>query len=139
MSSLLDSSILVAAVTPDESRHAECLTLLKEGGHLIYTHAMLETFSTLTGGKLGVQVHADLAVRLVRETILPRVTVVELTKDEVLQAVGAARKHGVRGAGVYDYMHMVAARKAGASAVHTLNIGHFLHLRREGDPEILAP
>lgn len=50
MSALLDSSVLVAALVSDEHNHAQCLALLLEGGNCIYSHALLETFATLTGG-----------------------------------------------------------------------------------------
>jgi hypothetical protein len=53
MSVLLDSSVLVAALAPDEERHAECLALLLQSGNVVHVHAFLETFSTLTGGRLG--------------------------------------------------------------------------------------
>ena len=36
-------------------------------------------------------------------------------------------------------MHLVAARKANAATLHTLNLDDFLHLRRSGDPEIRHP
>ena len=52
MSALLDSSVLIAALAPDEDRHAESLALLMQGGNAVYAHAFLESFSTLTGGKL---------------------------------------------------------------------------------------
>lgn len=139
MSALLDSSVLVAALLPDEAQHAECLALLMQGGNVILAHACLETFATLTGGKLGMRVGADLAARLIDETVLPRVRVIELTIGELLSALHLARKHGVRGGAVYDFMHVVAARKAGASVLHTLNFGDFQHLSREGDPKVVCP
>jgi hypothetical protein len=37
------------------------------------------------------------------------------------------------------FMHLVAARKANASVIHTLNIDDFLHLRRGDDPEVRLP
>jgi predicted nucleic acid-binding protein len=139
MSALLDSSVLVAALASDELRHAECLTLLLKGGNFVYSHALLETFSTLTGGKLGVRVTADFAVRMLSETVLPRVAVIELSSTEIIDALAIAQSRGVRGGGIYDYMHLVAAIKAKVSVLHTLNMGDFLHLRRDGDPEIEAP
>jgi predicted nucleic acid-binding protein len=105
----------------------------------VYAHAFLETFSTLTGGKLGVKVDADLAAQLLRETVLPRVRVVELGIEEVLDALRLARKHGVRGGAVYDFTHLVAARKAGTALIYTLNMADFQSLHRDGDPEIRRP
>ena len=139
MSALLDSSVLVAALAPDEDWHAECLALIMQGGNVVYAHAFLETFSTLTGGRLGVKVDADLAAKLLSETILPRVQVTELGMAELLPALRQARKQGVRGGGVYDYMHLVAARKVKADILYTINLGDFHHLHREGDPEIRRP
>jgi predicted nucleic acid-binding protein len=139
MRALLDSSVLVAALAPDEDRHAECLAILLGCGNAVYAHAFLEAFSTLTGGKLGVKVDADLAAKLLSETVLPRVDVIELSSSEHLSALSQARKQGVRGGGVYDYMHVIAARKAHVDTIYTLNLSDFLHLRRQGDPELLRP
>jgi predicted nucleic acid-binding protein len=139
MSALLDSSVLVAALAPDEDRHEECLALLMQGGNVAYAHAFLETFATLTGGKLGMKVDADFAAKLLSETVLPRVEVIELGMAELLAALQQAKKQGVRGGGVYDYMHLVAARKAAADILCTINLGDFLHLHRDGDPEIRRP
>ena len=139
MSALLDSSVLVAALAPDEDRHAECLALLMQTGNVVYAHAFLETFATLTGGRLGVKVDADFAARLLSESVMPRVQVIELGIAELLAALRLARKHGVRGGGVYDYMHLVAARKTKADILYTINLRDFQHLHREGDPEIRCP
>ncbi len=139
MNALLDSSVLVAALASDELKHSECLARLLKGGNCIYSHALLETFSTLTGGKLGVRVTADFAVRMLSETILPRVTVIELSSLEIIQGLASAQSRGVRGGCVYDYMHLVAAKKANASVIHTLNMDDFIHLRRGDDPEVQLP
>lgn len=139
MSALLDSSVLVAALASDEFKHTKCLALLLKGGNCIYSHALLETFSTLTGGKLGVRVTADFAARMLSETVLPRVTVIELSSAEIIAALAIAQSRGVRGGGVYDYMHLVAAKKANVTVIHTLNLDDFLHLRRSDDPEVQLP
>jgi predicted nucleic acid-binding protein len=136
---LLDSSVLIAALVTDEGRHAECLALLKQGGHSVYAHSLLETFSTLTGGRLGLRVDADLAVKLFRETVYPQVQIVELKSEELLSALKEARAHGVRGGAVYDFMHLVAARKAGVATLFTLNLTDFEPLRSSQDPVIRLP
>ena len=139
MSALLDSSVLIAALVPDEATHVESLALLTQGGHAVYAHAILETFSTLTGGRLGVKVDADLAAKLLHETILPRVHVVELGIAEVMTALELAKRHGVRGGAVYDFMHLAAARKVGADILYTVNFSDFRHMVREGYPEVRCP
>lgn len=139
MSALLDSSVLIAALIRDEAHHHRCLELLLEREHFIYAHALLETFATLTGGRLGNRVDADFASRLLRETIAPQVQIVEMTVGDILDATAQARKHGVRGGGIYDYLHLVAARKAKAETLYTLNVSDFEAIWREGDPEVKCP
>jgi predicted nucleic acid-binding protein len=139
MNGLLDSSILVAALIPDEPHHAESKARLLSGTSVIHAHALLETFSTLTGGRLGVRVDADLAARLLRESIRPRVRIIMLSEEELFESLDDARRHGARGGAVYDYMHLVAARKAAAECIFTLNLSDFTHLVREGDPPVRLP
>lgn len=136
---LLDSSVLIAALVPDENKHVESLAILMRAGNAIYSHAILETFSTLTGGRLGVRVDADLAARLLKETILPRVEVIELDHKELMASLHEAKQRGIRGGAVYDFMHLAAAKKAGAQSLYTINLSDFRHLSRAGDPEVRCP
>ena len=41
---------------------------------------------------------------------------VSLTERDVMAALARAESRGVRGGAVYDYLHLVAARKSGADA-----------------------
>jgi predicted nucleic acid-binding protein len=139
MSQYLDSSVLVASLSPDDPDHVACDTLLSQTGNCTSPHALNETFATLTGGRMGIRVDADVAAKLIRESIVPWVTFLELSVDEILESQSSARKQGVRGGGVYDYMHLVAARKVKADILYTINFSDFEHLHREGDPEIRRP
>jgi predicted nucleic acid-binding protein len=138
MSLLLDTSILVEALRPDAPHHASCLALLEARSHCVYAHALLETFSTLTGNP-SLRVQADFAARLLKETILPRVTVISLDNEEIVAALNDTRKHGVRGGAIYDYMHVLAARKAGVEAIKTLNMSDFMAITQHGGPEVRLP
>lgn len=139
MSRYLDSSILVASLMPDDPDHAACDALLNQSGNWTTPHTLNETFATLTGGRLGMRVDTDVAARMIRESIVPCVTFVELSVDEIIATQSGARKQGVRGGGIYDYLHLVAARKAKVGILHTINLGDFHHLHREDDPEIRRP
>lgn len=137
---LCDSSVLIAALLPSEDHHAASAAVLNGADTMVvHVHALNETFATLTGGSLGFRVDADLAARLLREQIGARAAMVVLDAEEVTDALDKARAHGVRSGAVYDYMHLVAARKGKADVLLTLNLSDFQHLHREGDPEIRHP
>jgi len=141
MSRLLDSSVLIAALLPKEHLHDQCLRELSRPQVHVYIHALNEVFSTLTGGRLGYQIAAKQVARMIRQHLLSRVSVIALSEEEIMEAQEAAERCGVRGGAIYDYMHFVAAKKAGVEAIVTLNTSDFTHLvrSRKGDPEIRLP
>jgi predicted nucleic acid-binding protein len=139
MTRYLDSSVLVSSLLPDDPDYTACDALMGQPGNWTSPHALNETFATLTGGRLGTRIDADVAARMIRESIRPCVQFVELTVDEILAAQAVARQQSVRGGGVYDYMHLTAARKIKADKVITIDLTDFQHLHREGDPEIERP
>jgi predicted nucleic acid-binding protein len=139
MSVSLDSSVIIAALDPADSDFTCCSTLLRQPGCVVYLHALNETFSTLTGGVLKSRVPPDLAAELIRERVVDTASIIVLERADVVEAHREARARGVRGGAIYDYMHLVAARKAGAEALYTLNTSDFLAFRRDGDPEIRRP
>jgi predicted nucleic acid-binding protein len=139
MKSALDSSFLVSALCAGDPDHAACRKVLTTGDHFVFAHSLVETFSTLTGGRLGFRVPAADAASLLRRQIAPKLRILCLEENDLLTAFEEADSRGVRGGAIYDYLHLVAARKAGAKRLYTLNQGDFLSFHRPGDPEILLP
>jgi predicted nucleic acid-binding protein len=139
MKSALDSSVLISALCADDPDHAACRKILLSGRPTIFDHAYSETFSTLTGGRLGFRIPASDAANLLRQQISPRLGSASLCNADLLSAFEEAEARGVRGGAIHDYLHLVAARKAGAKRFYTLNLSDFLSFHRPGDPEILAP
>jgi hypothetical protein len=90
-------------------------------------HALAETFSTLTGGRLGFQYLPDDAAALIRE-ITAGMNFVELDAAETLTALDAAQKRGVRGGRVHDWLHARAAQKAKVAELLTDNFADFAGL-----------
>jgi predicted nucleic acid-binding protein len=90
-------------------------------------HALAEVFSTLTGGRLGVQYLADDAAAMIRE-LTAGMSFVELDAREVLASLESAQKKGVRGGRVHDWLHARAAHKAGVSELVTDNYSDFVGL-----------
>lgn len=139
VAAFLDTSVLLASLDPDEPHHAACDRLVSQGGHKAWSHAWAETYSILTGGRQGRRVRPAEATRLIELSLLPFVQTQSLSGRELLSALGECDGRGVRGGAVYDWLHLAAARKAGAHALVTLNLRDFRALARTGDPRIEGP
>ncbi len=122
-----------------EAFHAVCRTLVVGEKAGFYGHGISETFSTLTGGRQGFRLRAGVVTTLLEDHFIPRLKVATLTSAEMLRALRESEARGVRGGAVFDYFHLVAARKAKATRFYTLNVAHFRSFHRPGDPEITHP
>jgi predicted nucleic acid-binding protein len=136
---LIDTSVVLASLDPDEAHHPVCDQLLAQGGHLLYAHGLAETFSILTGGRHGRRLRPATATALIKDSVLPFVQLVSLSGRELMAALETADARGVRGGAVYDLLHLAAARKAGAGRLLTLDRRDFEALVRPGDPHIESP
>lgn len=139
MKSAIDSSVIVSALNGADPNHEACHRILLAARHSIHAHALSETFSTLTGGRLGLRIPAPDAASLLRDQVAPRLEVILLTESDLLDAYQETESRGVRGGAIYDYLHLIAARKAGAARFYTLNFSDFNSFHRPGDPEIVLP
>lgn len=139
MKSAVDSSVIVAALCAGDPDHEVCRKVLQAGRNVALTHALSETFSTLTGGRLGFRLPTSDAADLIRGQIAPRLHLVSIDSPGLLTAFDDAESRGIRSGAIYDYLHLVAAREAGVKRFYTLNLGDFLSFHRPGDPEIVAP
>ncbi|HYN62723.1 MAG TPA: PIN domain-containing protein [Rubrivivax sp.] len=139
MSVFLDTSVILASLDPDESHHAACDRVVAAGSNKIYVHALAETFSILTGGRQGRRLGASAAARLIEISVSPYVQPLSLSGKELVAALAECELRGVRGGAIYDWLHLAAARKAGAEVLFTLDLRDFQSLARPGDPRIETP
>lgn len=139
MIAFIDTSVLVAAMVATESHHVRCARLLDKSDVGMYAHGLAETFSTLTGGRRAFRMSSSAASMVIEEDYAPCLSITTLTPTEMLRAMREAESRGVRGGGVFDYLHLVAARKARAAQFYTLNTSNFRAFHRPGDPEIVSP
>ena len=96
-------------------------------GGLTRTHTIAEIFSALTGGSLSIRLDADEAA-LTLDNLAKDLDFVDLTPEQTLQALKQARRRGVRGGRIHDFLHAVAAEKSGASQLLTLDRNDFKNL-----------
>src|SRR5947208_2282531 len=119
MKAYWDSSALVQATADVELR-----TRLRHERGITRTHALSEAYSALTGGNLALRLDADAAAQVV-DNLAQDLDFVDLTAPEVLSALKQARRRGVRGGRVHDFLHAVAAEKSGAAELLTLDENDF--------------
>jgi predicted nucleic acid-binding protein len=121
MKTYWDSSAVIEAVMDAEINRR----LRRERG-VTRPHTLAETFSTLTGNP-DKRIDADDAA-LVVASLAESLDFVELTAREMIEAMKRARRVGVRGGRVHDFMHAVAAEKSGAGKILTLDRNDFIGL-----------
>lgn len=96
--------------------------LKKERG-FTRTHSLAETFSTLSGNPK-FRASANEAAASVKD-LARYLDFVDVTPQEVIEALGQAQAKGVRGGRVHDYLHALAAQKSGAKKLLTLDKNDF--------------
>ena len=127
MKTFFDTSVLLSAMVEDERCHeASAAAVAEAKSGVIHAHAMAECFALLTGGRLSVQLPPVDAARLIRVNLFERMQVVVLTARESMKVLADCQSVGVRGGGIYDCLHLGAARKAKADLILTLNVRHFI-------------
>ncbi len=136
MNVAVDSSVIIAAINEEDPGHEASLALLLSPDISTFSHSLSETFSILTGGRLGFRLPSSQVASILKDRIAPRLKIVSLTPADLLKAYAEAESRGIRGGSIYDYLHLFAARKAGAERFHTLNLRDFNSFHRPGDPAI---
>jgi len=81
----------------------------------------------LTGGNLAIRLDGDTAAQTV-ENLARDLDFVDLNAPEVLAALKQARRRGVRGGRVHDFLHAVAAEKSKAAHLLTADKSDFASL-----------
>lgn len=140
MIEFFDTTVLVAAMVEDESRHEACAAALEaaDNGHASL-HSLVECYATLTGGRLGVQISAADAGHLIHHNLHGRLSFVSLSGAEYFRLLDRAGPAGARGGAIYDLLLLACARKAKADRIYTLNERHFAALAPDLAPNIAIP
>lgn len=129
--SFVDSSILIEALVADQAHHRRCVEILEEATDTA-AHCLLETYSQLTGGRLGFRVDPAEAARIIRQRVAG-LRITQLDGDQVAASLDTARRRGARGGAIYDHFILEAARLAKAKVVWTLNLSDFRALAPDLD------
>lgn len=129
--SFVDSSILIESLVAGQPHHRRCAELVDEATDTA-THCLAETFSQLTGGRLGFRVAPAEAARLIRQRT-SGLRPISLSGAQMLALLDDTPRRGARGGAIYDLLILEAARLADAEVVWTLNLSDFRALAPDLD------
>lgn len=135
----MDSSVVVAALVEAEPAHHASLAALTDGRPVMWAHGLAECYATLTGGRLGFRVPPATAAELIRESVCPSVSVMDVPGDVLTGLFDRASAAGARGGAIYDFLHLQAAELAGSTELLTLNVRHFEAVAGANAPTIRHP
>jgi len=142
MSSLFDSSALIAALDSRHPHHAWALERLVEAGRsdempVVAGHSIAETYAGLTGMPAGRRASPAAAERALLECLGKGWRIAALAPEDYLDVVRRCARTSIAGGTVYDAVIAAAGRRAHVRRVVTLNTKDFR--RVAPDPEIDAP
>jgi predicted nucleic acid-binding protein len=110
----------------EEEHHVAALKALAGSSDAFTsTHAIAETFATLTSGRLEVQLTPAEAVQVIDVNVIRRLQVVDLKLSDYEQAMRNSQSVGARGGAIFDMLHLQAARRRAANRILTMNVRHF--------------
>jgi len=110
----------------EEQHHIAALKALATSADgFTSTHAIAETFATLTSGRLEVQLTPDEATQVIDANIIQRLRVIDLGLSDYQQAMRNSQTVGARGGAIFDMLHLQAARRGVAKRILTINVRHF--------------
>lgn len=122
---LLDTSVLVAAMVAEHGEHERCRPWLSgesaQGRLLVASHSVAELYAVLTRLPLRPRISPVQAWHLIDRNVKGRMRGVALTASEQLAVVHRLADWGVAGAATYDAVIGRCAEKAGAERLVTLN------------------
>ncbi len=123
---LLDTSVLIAALEGGHPHHEAARPYLEEGhggerALLVSAHALAETFASLTALPVSPRISPAEAARLLQENVLRVAEVVALDAADYRAAIGRMASLDLLSGAIYDALHVRAAEKAGAAELVSFN------------------
>lgn len=119
-----DTSALIMALHDETIRDR-----LATGAHFTRSHSLSEMYSVLTGGRFRAKYSPGNAAALAAD-IARQMSFIDLSPEETLRGLQEAGRYQVLGGRVHDWLHALAAEKAGARTLLTLNGEDFSGLER---------
>ena len=130
MKTLLDTSVLVAAIVEGHPAHPVALPWLQrvqqglETG-VVAAHSLAELYAVLTRLPVHPRISPLLAVQLIRTNVLATCEIEALIASDYPALLDHLAGLGIAGGAVYDAILLHTAQKAGVDRIVTLNEADF--------------
>jgi predicted nucleic acid-binding protein len=141
----LDTSVVVAGVSPWHVNHAEARRLLarvlvqaEKNTVVLPRPVLVEAYSVLTRLPKPQRLVPRQALELLQQTLKGRVQVAEVSSRESWDFLENLSRSGTTGGAAHDAVILDLACQAGATKIYTFNLRHFVPLAPPGI-EILSP
>jgi len=143
MNCFFDTSVLIQALVDQLPEHERALAQYTEALQtpektFISSHSIAECYAILSALPLKRKITPYEAHQLVAESILTRVQVVELTKEDYQQAMQKVLAANLGSGAIYDSLHLVSAEKVSCTQIFTFNLKHFRPLA-QNPASVLSP
>ena len=144
MKLFFDTSTLVAALVADHPHHDVARPWVTRLGHArmegaLCAHSLAELYSVLSAMPLRPRPSTDEVLQLLVESVLPRMRVIELGQADYQRALELCARRRLRSGAIFDALIEVAARKAKARHLVTLNPNDFERFSEDAAAWIVDP
>ena len=137
-----DTSVLVTALVDQLPNHDAVLACLASAcrDHEVFTstHALAETFATLTALPLPRRIQPGEARAMISEGLKKHLRILPLSARLYETAIDRVAARGLSSGSIYDALHLVCAENSACRRIFTYNLGHFHRLGPE-NLSVLAP
>ena len=129
MKRFFDSSVLIPVSYADHPQHSSSAKSFLEAGKdgFCARRTLGEVYATLTGLPLRPRITGPEGMSIVNQ-IRERLTLISLSDQEYVSALGRASSESIVGASAYDALIAQCALKAGADVLLTWNVRDFTRL-----------
>lgn len=141
---LFDTSILIAGTFKSHVHHSQSVPWLHTATDrkikaFISTHNLAELYTHISKPLYDIAASPASAQQLITQWIVPYFQTIELNRKDYQKAIGRVVERSLRGAIIYDALHIQAALKKKVDAIITLNETDFARLIKPGEINIINP
>lgn len=141
---LLDTSVLVAAMTENHPAHERALPWLQRirsgtDSGVVSAHSIAEMYAVMTALPVRPRISPSVVRQLIEQNVLENCEVVSLSEKDYADLIVHLASTGITGGMTYDALILHAATKVEVDRIITLNEKHFRKAHPTITDKLTAP